>query len=410
MTARMEALSERFRPVFAQIAAGAVDRESDRDLPFEPVRLLAEAGFGAVRVPEAFGGSGATLEEFFALLIELGAADSNLPQALRAHFGKIEERIHDTNRERGELWLRRIAGGAIFGNAVTEIGGGTIGAPSTTLRQQGDRWVVNGSKHYSTGSLFADWVAVSALNENGEPIMVAIEADADGLTLVDNWDGFGQRLTGSGTTELVDVQVDPANFFPIAERGQNYMTAFYQNVLLASLAGIGRAVVTDAVEYVQPRTRIFSHGTATLPREDPLVQQVVGQLSALSLAADALVLTVARSLDRLNEKRRAGTLVDDDFLEPELLAARAQVVVVESVLRASTQLFEVGGASSVQESRRLDRHWRNARTISVHNPVIYKQRVIGDNLLNGTRPPFSWIVGVASGTEQKAAEQKGTQR
>jgi alkylation response protein AidB-like acyl-CoA dehydrogenase len=83
---RYDDLAAPFRPVFRRIREGATQRECDRVLPFEQIQWLKDAGFGAVRLPEEYGGRGATLPELFALLAELAEADSNLTQALRVHF------------------------------------------------------------------------------------------------------------------------------------------------------------------------------------------------------------------------------------------------------------------------------------------------------------------------------------
>jgi alkylation response protein AidB-like acyl-CoA dehydrogenase len=61
------------------------------------------------------------------------------------------------------------------------------------------------------------------------------------------------------------------------------------------------------------------------------------------------------------------------------------------VLGLVTQLFEAGGASAVTERFRLDRHWRNARTLASHNPVIYCDRIVGDYVLNGTSPSGAYV-------------------
>ena len=112
----------RFAAVFARIAEGAVERESDRALPWEPVEWLREAGIGRVRVPVEYGGLGATLPQFAEILIELGRADSNLPQLLRGHFGFVEGRLAHPEPEARERWLRRLAAGVIVGNAQSERG------------------------------------------------------------------------------------------------------------------------------------------------------------------------------------------------------------------------------------------------------------------------------------------------
>lgn len=157
-----------------------------------------------------------------------------------------------------------------------------------------------------------------------------------------------------------------------------------------SCAGIAIRAEADARDWVARRTRGYTHSAADLPRHDPLVQQVIGRLSAAAFTARATVLAVA---DRLDTVLAAGARDEDDLVSVELAAAQAQLGVIDVVLPATGLLFEVGGASIVAEELRLDRHWRNARTISVHNPAIQKARAIGDHLLNGADLPFAWSAG-----------------
>ncbi len=402
---QFETLAARFRPIFARIAERAAEREHDRELPFDAVGWLREARFGALRVPVEHGGFGASVEQFFALLIELAEADSNLPNIFRAHFGQIERLYAEIDPALHAPWLERAAAGEIFGNATTEIGDGALGQPATRITKQEGVLRLNGTKYYSSGSLYADWIAVSAqLQEEGvaggaeQPVIALVRADAPGVERIDDWKGFGQRLTGSGTTRLTDVEVDPASIWPCARSGPTSMTAFFQLVHLATLTGIARAIERDACAYVRPRKRVFSHGGGTTPREDPLIQQVVGQLASTAYLAGATVGAVAARLGDIDRLRRRGEAVPESLLvDVELAAAKAQVGLVDAVLTSTTRLFDVGGASAVQENRRLDRHWRNARTLASHNPVIFKARVVGDHAINGTAPGFYWTVGAATG-------------
>jgi alkylation response protein AidB-like acyl-CoA dehydrogenase len=390
-------LAARFRPVFAQIAQGAVDRELTRTLAREPVAWLRAAGFGALRVPAAHGGSGASVTQLFRLLIELGEADSNLPQALRAHFGVTEERLAGPDGAARDTWLRRIAAGAIIGNATTETGGGAVGAVATELAGPDGAWRLSGTKHYSTGSLYADWIAVLARRSaDGADRLawVLVPAGAAGVELVDDWDGFGQRLTASGTTIFRSVPVDPADVF-WRDGAPSYMIAFYQLFHLATLSGIARAIVRDAAAYVTGRTRVFSHGSGPVPAADPLVQQVVGRLSAAAFAAEAVTLSAVARLERISQLRADGDVPKEAYDEAEIAASQAYITVADTVLAAATRLFEAGGASSVAQARALDRHWRNARTLAVHNPVIYKERAVGDHVLNHAEPVYGWQVGTS---------------
>ncbi|OSN10285.1 monooxygenase [Lonsdalea iberica] len=390
-----DTLAARFRPIFARIAAGAADRERRRELPHEPIRWLKEAGLGAVRIPKEKGGQSASLPQLFRLLTELAEADSNLPQALRAHFAFVEDRLNAPDTPERDRWFLRFLDGELVGSGWTEIGNIKLGDVITHVEPAAQGWTLNGEKFYSTGTLFADWIDVYARrSDNGRDVIAIVSTHQDGVLREDDWDGFGQRLTGSGTTRFTRAQVDAEHVYDFADRFL-YQTAFYQHMLLATLAGIGRAIARDAAEGVRQRKRIYSHSNAALPKEDVQVLQVVGQVSSWAYATEAAVIAATHSLQQAYEVH----VSDDDALKlrinslAEVEAAQAQVIASELVPRAATELFNALGASDTRVSKALDRHWRNARTLASHNPVIYKARNIGDWLVNGNAPTFIWQVG-----------------
>ncbi|RAK30411.1 alkylation response protein AidB-like acyl-CoA dehydrogenase [Actinoplanes lutulentus] len=393
----------RFRPLFDKIAAGALDRDRTRALPLDEARELTALGFGALRVPEELGGSGASLYQLFDLLIELGAADSNLVQAFRVHFRFTDDRWEERDTDRGRAWLKRIGDGAFVGNASSERAGNVRGRTNTTLRHEGGRLLLSGTKYYSTGSLYADWISVAVTRDDDEKVTVLVPRDAPGVELIDDYSGFGQRTSGSGTSVFTDVAVDDFDIIPYQPRlaGTNSVV---QLVHLATLAGIARRAVDDIAEFVRRRRRSYSQGSADLPADDPLVQQVLGRVDAIAHTSRQIVLQVAADLDAAKNARYAhrtnptSVRVNDVHeLEKhaELGVLRAQSVVIDQVLHATTEIFEVGGASAVEENLRLDRHWRNARVLSSHNPAIYRERLIGEHLLTGELPVFIPGVGEA---------------
>ncbi len=393
-----QALAERFRPIFARIAAGALEREQSRSLPFEQVKWLKEAGFGAVRVPIQYGGAGASLSQLFELLIELAEADSNLPQALRGHFAFVEDRLNAQADAPQDTWFKRFVEGDLVGNAWTEIGSVKIGQVGTRVSRLGDHWVVNGTKYYSTGSIFADWIDLYAQrDDNGADVIAAVRVQQPGITQSDDWDGFGQRTTGSGTSVFENAVVEPENLLDFATRFK-YQTAFYQLVLLAVQTGAGRAAVHDITQEVRKRTRIFSTGNASHVSQDVQVQQVVGKASAQVYAAHATTLRAAAALQVAYESRFAHDEVAERKanIAAELESAQAQVVIADLVLRATSDLFNALSASATSTGKALDRHWRNARTAASHNPLIYKERIIGDWEINGSEPPYVWQIGAGS--------------
>lgn len=390
-----EQLAARFRPIFARIAAGALERERTRALPYEPIQWLKEAGFGAVRVPTAFGGAGASLPQLVQLLIELAQADSSVPQALRGHFAFVEDRLNAAPGPAQEKWFRRFVAGEIAGNAWTEVGDVKIGDVTTRVSRQGGQWVVNGTKYYSTGSIFAEWIDVFARRDDtGGDVIAVVSTRQPGVTQHDDWEGFGQRTTGSGTSVFDNARVDEDDVIDFSTRFK-YQTAFYQLVLIAVIAGTGGALLRDISDEVRKRTRVYSHGNALRVSDDAQVQQVVGQLAARAYAAEAVAVRAAQPAQRAYEARFGNDSAEEHAanVAAELESAKAQIAVAELILPATTNLFNALGASGVSERKLLDRHWRNARTAASHNPLIYKERIVGDWEINGTEPPYVWQIG-----------------
>ncbi|MEJ5150462.1 acyl-CoA dehydrogenase family protein [Comamonas sp. MYb396] len=402
---RLADLQQRFAPVFARIAEGAAEREHSRTLAHAPLQWLRESGFTALRLPPSLGGSGASLEQLVALLVDLAEADPNLTQILRPHFLFVDRVLYQGTAEAQRHWLPLVAQGATFGNATTEVGEGAVGSLQTTLVPDDaapGQWRLHGQKFYSTGSLYADWISVLARavvpGQPDQTVHALVAGNAAGVERLDDWRGFGQRLTGSGTTVLRDVPVPAHAVLQFRAGEPSPIVAFAQLFHLASLAGIARALSRDTLAYVQARRRVFSHGAAALPKDDPLVQQIVGQLASTAYMSELVVRDVAQALGPVLRSAEAGQARADkaqlDALE--LRAAQAQVAVVDAVLQAATRMFDVGGSSALAEDLRLDRHWRNARTLASHNPVIYKAKSVGDMLLNGAEPVYFWQVGLAA--------------
>jgi alkylation response protein AidB-like acyl-CoA dehydrogenase len=418
-----EELLNRFRPVFDRIATGALDREESGRLALEELGWLRDARLTAVRVPRELGGGGASLRQLFLLMVELAAAESNLPHALRIHFRFLEDRWRERDSERGQDWLRRIAGGAILGTAVSERTG-PFGQPATTLRQVGGRLLVNGTKYYSTGALYADYVTVAVTWQDGSRAIAVVPSTAPGVQLLDDWAGFGQRASASGTSIFTDVEItDPAQIFPPVGGVVGHL-AFLQLFHLATVAGIVRRAVEDTAGFVRQRGRSYPQSGAGQQSDDPLVQQVLGRADAAAHALRAIVLDAAASLEAAQDARWALRTAPAAQQTParqervaaaetkaELDAYRAQVVVLDLGLKTTNEIFEVGGSSALDRKFHLDRHWRNARTLASHNPVIYRERQLGDYLLHGNAPVFLSTEG-SSGPDQPAPRRasSGTEK
>ncbi|MFC4787307.1 acyl-CoA dehydrogenase family protein [Nocardioides sp. MAHUQ-72] len=387
-------LLARFTPLFAEIAAGAVRRERERELPHAEVRALADAGFGRLRLPVEHGGWGASLAELVTLVSELATADSNIAHLWRGHFGFTELVLLWPDSPRRQAWLERIARGEMVGNATSETTGNTLADISSTVTEVDGRWLLNGTKFYSTGTLYSDWIygaAGRATADGVERVTFAVRTTAPGITCVDDWDGFGQAHTASGTTHLVDVEVDPREIASYREAPLSHIQPFFQLYLMAVVAGIAQAVERDTVAFVRPRTRTYIHANTEVPGEDPQVLEVIGRVSADAFAARTLLAAAAVALEEAAATNVPGTGISRQVLESaENNVYQAQVLIIDLTLAAATRMFEVGGASATYRDLALDRHWRNARVVASHNPAIYKYRMVGERALHGRGPVESW--------------------
>jgi alkylation response protein AidB-like acyl-CoA dehydrogenase len=390
--------SPELRALLAEIASGASEREAKRIAPFEQVRKLADAGAGRLRIPVEEGGAGASLRELFEFLIQLAEADSNVAHILRVHYWFVEVQLQ---RPQGSpdraRWLQLVNTGHIVGNGFSEQSQKQVGLYfDTTLTPDpgGSGYRLNGTKYYSTGSLYSTYTQIFAATPQNTIVAATIPVDRAGVTIKDDWDGFGQRLTGTGTTVLdnVPVHADEVEDFgdpDAADKAPSYQYAFLQLFLQAVTAGVVRSVKNDAIALVKRRKRGFAYSGDTLPTQDPQVLQVVGEIAADSFALDAIVLAAADVIALAAASVKDGVPDRAAAERAQIAAAQAKVAVDRIAPAAATRLFDAGGASATQSVYNLDRHWRNIRTASTHNPTFSKATAVGDYLVNGKAPPLN---------------------
>jgi alkylation response protein AidB-like acyl-CoA dehydrogenase len=383
--------SPQLRELIERIGDDAIGRDERDELPYDAIEAVRRARLGALRLPVERGGGGASLVELFEVFIELGAADSNVAHILRSHFGVVENLLR-SNRSEDEQWLERVARGELIGSASTEISakaGATDFRFETTISHTADGLALNGTKHYTTGSLYMDWLVVGATDIDGAKVQVIIPTDRAGVLRPNDWDGFGQRFTGSGTVSFDNVRIGAEDYFSRENPTRDalpYPATFFHIQLSAMIAGILRRIASDAVAHVRAKKRAFYHAPADAPSEDPIVQYSVGLLHSQAFAAEALVLAAGAALQQAFAAH--GTAAEPELsLRASLLTSKAKVIIDELANRAASELFDVGGGSMVRSGAHLDRHWRNIRTIAAHNPKTLKAVAVGRYELNATPLP-----------------------
>lgn len=384
-------LQRRAQVLWPELRQDAEGRERDRVLPHELIRRIGAQGLLTWRIPQAHGGSGARVRDVIQFVIDVAAADSNIAQALRPSFLIVESLLASDDEAARQRWFPRYLAGDVFGNAGWEIGGAN-GAISARIVHDGNHRRVSGSKYYSTGALYADWVSAVALDEADQEVRFLLPRDREGLDLVDDFDAMGQRLTASGTTNLNSVPVYaedliPSPLNPGGPAKRSIVTPYAQLFLAAVEAGIARNALEDAVAFARDHARPIKHSTAARSVDDPYVELSVGDIAARAFAAEAAVLRAADSIDAA----WAAELEDEAIVRAAIDVAQAQYVAAEAALKAAEWLFDVGGASTTARKHNLDRHWRNARTVASHNPRHWKAAVVGAYRLKGTPPPTSGL-------------------
>lgn len=380
--------------VVAKLADGAAERELEGRLPHELFDVLRESGLTALRIPESLGGPGGSASDQVEITCALASGDSGVAHALRGHFGFLESIALDPEGETSRKFAPEVVAGKLFGGAHMEIGTPRPNIIRTTLRREADHYRLTGQKYYATGAIYADYTSFSAVDEEGKPTGVMVPADREGVSILDDWDGMGQRLSASGSVYLDNVRIEPDELSVLRSGGgssyaRRHNAARAQLHLMAVIAGIVRNVFADAVSYVQDQARSAKHSASETARGDHFTQLAVGEIAAASHAIDTLIAETGRRLDASAAAILGNAHdVDEVVLATQLANSKGQVLIGKLALQAAQQLFDTGGGSATSRKRNFDRHWRNVRTLCNHNPAALRGRVLGDYYLNGARTDF----------------------
>ncbi|WP_040792489.1 SfnB family sulfur acquisition oxidoreductase [Nocardia paucivorans] len=392
--------AEQARSVAARLAAefapGAARRDRDRELPYAEMDRLAASGLLATTVPATLGGADLAPSDLAEVVRLLAVADPNIAQIPHSHFVYVNLLRLAGSEEQQRRYLGQVLEGARIANAQSERGGATVAEISTTVRPVDDgKFRVDGVKYYCTGSLFADLLAVLTRLDDPDDrsdlppgqYIVYLPADTPGVEIVDDWNGIGQRTTGSGTVVFDGVLVDHDQLVhrsPAVDAPTAY-GAFAQLLHTAIDTGIARGALTAAVDFVRNKSRPWFEAGVERAIDDPLVVQRFGELAVTVTAAEA-------ALDR------AGAAVDSardtpaEVGEASIAVATAKVLADRAAMEVSSALFEVSGTRSAAAELNLHHFWRNARTHTLHDPVRWKYQHIGRSLLHGTPPPLHGVI------------------
>jgi SfnB family sulfur acquisition oxidoreductase len=366
-------------------AASASERDRTRAKPIAELDAFSQSGLWSINVPKAFGGPEVSYTVLAKVIEIISAADPSLGQIPQNHLGVVAaiRTVSEPDQQR-ELFTE-VLKGIRFGNAFSEFRSKRAADFETTFVDKGDHVVVTGEKFYSTGALFAHLVPIVALDAEGRAWYAIADRDAPGLTVIDDWSSFGQRATFSGTTLIDNVRVPKSHLVP-GYKGYDRPTAdgaIFQIIQAAVDTGIARNAIEDTISLVRGKARAWIDSTDERASDDPYTIQAVGDLVLRLHAAQALLEIAGRAVDRAVETPTKGSVA-----EAQVAVAEAKVLSTETAIAATNKLFELVGTRSTLSELNLDRHWRNARTHTLHDPVRWKYAILGNYHLNGVNPPL----------------------
>ena len=370
------------RDAFA-VDAAARDQAGGR--PVEQVRLLKESGLLVAAIPVQYGGGGASWLSILRAVREIARTDGSV-----AHlFGYHHLPQHNVLSRATPDQQQRLLSAAVRGNWLWSNSGNALSKTSTARRAPDDKgWLVSGFRPFSSGSHVADVIMVSWENALGQRLSGLVPASRAGIVIEDDWDGIGQRQTGSGTVTFNDVRVADDE---LLGRADDALTPFVslvsllqQSVLLNVFLGSAQGALDEGRAYTRSQSRPWIHSGVDRHVDDPWIKRKYGELSIRVLAAIELADQAARSLDEIYPDGRALTLARRGQAAIDIAAAN--LYAGDTGLAVSNDIFEVMGARSATVANGFDRFWRNVRTHTLHNPAEYKKRSVGNWVLGGGYP------------------------
>ncbi len=372
-----QTLAEKFR-------TGASERDRERRLPWDEIEEFTASGLGAITIPREYGGADLSLVTVAKVFEILCAADPSLGQIPQSQFGVLALiRDFGTHHQKSRIFGDVLNGWRI-GNAGPERTTKTIAISTTRVSETPDGMRLTGRRFYSTGAIFAHWIPTRAIDDQGRAVQVWAAYDAPGVQVIDDWDSFGQKTTASGSVVFDAVPVEAELILPVwSFASQPGLGGPISQLIQAAIdSGIAVAAIEDTLAFVRERARPWIDSGVASATEDPTILHEVGSLLTNLHAAQEVLYAAGAMIDAI----AAQPVTDQSSARASVAVAEAKILTTEIALEAAEQLFDLAGSSATRAGHNLDRHWRNARVHTLHDPVRWKSHLIGNYELNGIFP------------------------
>lgn len=349
------------------VAPGAVDRDRTKAFPVEIFEQLSEMGLMGLPFSEEYGGAGGDTISFAIVTEELSRACASTGITYSAHISLGGAPLHlFGTEEQKKQYLTPISKGESFGAfGLTEPNAGSdAGGTQTTAVEDGDDYVINGSKVYITNASYAKHLAITAItaNDNGKKEISAIivPTDAEGFTIIDNYEKMG--LNASNTTELVldNVRVPKENLLGVRGNGfkQFLVTLDGGRIGIGAMAvGIAQGAYERALQYSKERKQFGK----TLSEF---------QVTQFKLADMAMKIELAR-----NMVYKAAWLKDEGrpFSKE---AAMCKLYASEIAMEVADEAIQIHGGYGYMREYEVERMMRDAKLLEIGEGTSEVQRMV----------------------------------
>ncbi|MCH1625475.1 acyl-CoA dehydrogenase family protein [Ferdinandcohnia quinoae] len=340
--------------------AAKVDEEGS--FPFENIADLKETGYTSLTLPKKVGGEGISLYELVRLQECIATGDGPTALSIGWHMGIIQDLGEKNSWKESmfEMICNEVKEGALINNCASEPQTGSPtrgGKPTTSAVKEGDYWIVNGRKTFTTMSPVLDYFNVTAtIQESGEVGYFLIPRSTPGVEIQETWDSIAMKGTGSHDLVLTNVKISEEYLVEWFEPGNKGSSGWLLHIPACYL-GIAQAAQSYAINFAKDYSPNSIKGSII---DIPTVQQKIGEMELELMKARHFLYSVTKQWDQSNE-------VERNQMKPELGAVK--LAVTNAAIKIVDLAMRVVGARSLSLKNPLQRYYRDVRA-GLHNPPM----------------------------------------
>jgi alkylation response protein AidB-like acyl-CoA dehydrogenase len=367
LTGEQKAHYKEFREfVREHVEPNAADWDKRRGVPREVIALCINAGYVGGIIPKEFGGGGWDTVTFGLLNEAIGAASSSLCALFTVHTMVAMPLAKWGTLDQQKRFLEPMAKGELIASfALTEPNvGSDMQNIETTFTQQGDIYLLNGTKKWITYSGISDIFLVFGKTNDGKPLACIIRSNAPGVKVTRLEDMLGFRAAYVSRIDFDNCKIPQEDIVGKPGLGLAYVAPYglhYGRMSTAwSSTGLLRACLETSAAYTTKR-----RASDSLLIDFGMIRQIITDMGVDLEAARHLCLSAAMADDAHSPKAMEKTLIAKYY------ASRAAV-------RASADTIQVMGAAGCHEENPAARYYRCAKIMEIiegTNQVL--QRVLG---------------------------------